>query len=103
MHVQFLNHHITLLHLSYGLLTILPYTILYRVFVRPLRDIPGPSCAKVSGYWRTWHYFRGSWYYDKLWLHKTYGKVFRIAPNEINFVDKHELKRVCRDGNHVGR
>lgn len=65
---------------------------LYSLFLHPLRKIPGPSLAKITELWRTNRYFKGYWHRDILDLHRQYGPVVRISPNEVSIVSP-ELAR----------
>ncbi|KAH7161921.1 hypothetical protein EDB81DRAFT_643915, partial [Dactylonectria macrodidyma] len=53
-----------------------------------LRRIPGPFLARITELWRTTKYAKGNWHQDILKLHKTYGPVLRVSPNELSIVDK---------------
>lgn len=70
----------------------------YRVLLHPLAHIPGPTLAKFSGLWRDWRYIRGSWHDDILQVHQKYGRVVRIAPNEVSIVDADAVKRLYGHG-----
>lgn len=74
--------------------------ILYRLLLHPLAiaKIPGPFQAKLSGSWRNGRYWKGQWHEDVLQLHKTYGAVVRIAPNEVSIVDANALKLLYNHG-----
>ena len=74
---------------------------LYDIFFHPLRKIPGPFLARFSQTWRNIRYFRGSWHSDVVQLHRTYGNVVRIAPNEVSFVDPAALKDLYGLGKQV--
>lgn len=69
-------------------------TIIYRIFFHPLRKIPGPFVASFTELWRTRRYFLGNWHQDILDLHRKYGPVVRLAPNEVSFMDKDALVAV---------
>ncbi|KAB2573234.1 Cytochrome P450 monooxygenase gsfF [Lasiodiplodia theobromae] len=69
-------------------------TIIYRIFFHPLHRIPGPFPAKFTELWRTRKYLAGNWHSDILELHRKYGPVVRISPNEVSFVDKEALAQV---------
>ncbi|KAI5360640.1 putative cytochrome P450 [Septoria linicola] len=69
-------------------------TATYRIWLHPLRKIPGPLLARATELWRTSKYARGNWHDDILDLHRQYGPVVRIAPNEVSFVDKEALVKV---------
>jgi hypothetical protein len=75
--------------------------IIYKCTFHPLRNVPGPWLAKFSQLWRNFRYFRGSWHDDIVQLHKRYGNVVRIAPNEISFVDVAALKDLYGHGKQI--
>lgn len=66
----------------------------YNVFLHPLRKIPGPFLAGLTELWRTTRYGRGQWHDDILDLHRQYGPVVRVSPNEVSFVDREALEQV---------
>ncbi|CAK7236634.1 hypothetical protein SBRCBS47491_009704 [Sporothrix bragantina] len=68
------------------------------VFLHPLRNIPGPFLAKFTEAWRTYKYARGKWHEDILTLHRKYGPVVRVSPNEVSIVDKDGLSKVFGHG-----
>ncbi|KAI0179448.1 benzoate 4-monooxygenase cytochrome P450 [Hypoxylon sp. FL1284] len=66
--------------------------ILYRlvVYVRnvynhPLSRFPGPRTAAISNFLHCYVFLRGRQPYDLLELHRKYGPVVRVAPNELSF------------------
>ncbi|KAL4878055.1 cytochrome P450 [Aspergillus karnatakaensis] len=67
---------------------------LYRAHFHPLRKIPGPRLAQITELWRTWQYFKGGWFYDVAALHRVYGPVVRIAPNEVSVVSSDLIKTI---------
>jgi hypothetical protein len=76
-----------------GSVVVLLVSILfYRAYLHPLRKIPGPPLAKLTELWRTNRYFQGQWHQDILQLHREYGPVVRIAPNEISIVSPDLIK-----------
>ncbi|KAH6980715.1 cytochrome P450 [Ilyonectria sp. MPI-CAGE-AT-0026] len=85
-----------LLFLAPGTLLLLVYV--YRIFLHPLRRIPGPFPAKFTELWRTTKYAKGNWHQDILDLHRQYGPVVRVSPNEISIVDKIGLTEVFGHG-----
>lgn len=80
------------------ILTILAVQATYRLWFHPLSRVPGPLLARVSGLWRTGKYFQSTWFEDIVQLHKTYGPVVRIAPNEVSFVDEQAMREVYGHG-----
>ncbi|KEF54935.1 uncharacterized protein A1O9_09378 [Exophiala aquamarina CBS 119918] len=75
--------------------------VFYRLYFHPLEHVPGPLLAKLSGWWRTLHYLRGSWHEDILELHRKYGPIVRIAPNELSVVDAHVTKQLYGHGHNA--
>jgi hypothetical protein len=67
---------------------------LYRAYLHPLRKVPGPRLARVTELWRSNRYFRGQWHHDILKLHRQYGPVVRVAPNEVSIVSPDLIKTV---------
>lgn len=67
---------------------------LYRLLFHPLARIPGPFLAKVTRFWHTKQYASGQWHDISLELHRKYGPVVRIAPDEVSFVDAEALKKL---------
>ena len=78
--------------------TLLVGLLLYRGFLHPLADFPGPFLARYTGLWRTARYFNGKWHDDVVQLHEKYGKVVRIAPNELSIVDETAIKQLYGPG-----
>ncbi|KAI0418848.1 cytochrome P450 [Xylaria grammica] len=70
----------------------------YRLYAHPLRKVPGPFLARITELWRTVHYFRGTWFDDILELHRKYGPVVRISPNEVSVVSPDLTKLVYSHG-----
>lgn len=64
----------------------------YRLFLHPLARIPGPPLAAISSCWYAYHVRNGRMLYLGKTLHKHYGPVVRIAPNEVWFVTKDAFK-----------
>ncbi|EKG18598.1 Cytochrome P450 [Macrophomina phaseolina MS6] len=73
-------------------------TIIYRLFFHPLRKVPGPFLAKFTELWRTGKYFAGDWHDEILKLHRQYGPIVRLSPNEVSFVDKDALVQIYGHG-----
>jgi hypothetical protein len=67
---------------------------IYQTFFHPLSHLPGPTSARYFGSWRNKRYWRGSWHDDVLELHRKYGRVVRIAPNEVAIVDAGAVKQI---------
>jgi hypothetical protein len=70
----------------------------YYIFLHPYSKIPGPFLASFSKLWINTRQFRGSWHNDILEVHRQYGPVVRIAPDEVSFVDREALKTLYGHG-----
>jgi hypothetical protein len=57
---------------------------LLRIIFDPLRDIPGPLSARFSRVWYLFAIYRGNFEFINIELHKKYGPIVRIAPNEYS-------------------
>ncbi|CZR50296.1 uncharacterized protein PAC_00168 [Phialocephala subalpina] len=61
--------------------------VLYRVYLHPLRHYPGPKLSRIT---KIEWFFRardGHFYLHVNKLHKKYGDVVRVGPNDIAFCD----------------
>lgn len=56
-----------------------------RRYASPLRRIPGPFLASVTRGWKVKELWRGTMETTQRHLHRKYGPVVRIAPNELSF------------------
>ncbi|KAI4728001.1 cytochrome P450 [Aureobasidium sp. EXF-10728] len=68
------------------------WLLCYRAFFHPLARFPGPPLASITGLWRFWHYAIGDWSEIILGLHQKYGRIVRLAPNELSVVDESAMK-----------
>jgi hypothetical protein len=81
------------LRVAGGLVIIIPFGwILYALFFHPLARIPGPFLARVSEIWKLQRAIKGTLHRDLLTGHQKYGRVFRIAPNEVSIADPESIK-----------
>ncbi|KAI1300027.1 cytochrome P450 [Xylaria venustula] len=71
---------------------------IYRLYAHPLSKVPGPFLARITELWRTVHYFRGTWFDNILELHRKYGPIVRISPNEVSVVSPDLTKSVYSHG-----
>lgn len=62
--------------------------VLYRVFVDPLRKIPGPRLNAITRAPYIRHLIKGTTVDFSVDLHKEYGDVVRLSPNEVSFTDE---------------
>ncbi|ODV96599.1 hypothetical protein PACTADRAFT_32101 [Pachysolen tannophilus NRRL Y-2460] len=71
--------------------------LLYPIFLHPLKKIPGPKIACLTKYWIlyiTWSEQRNKVVHE---LHKKYGPVIRIGPDEIDISDSSYIKNIYVD------
>ncbi|PSN64182.1 cytochrome P450 [Corynespora cassiicola Philippines] len=72
--------------------------IFFRIFLHPLRGVPGPFIARITEIWRTYRYYNYDWHKDILDLHRRYGPVVRVSPNEVSIVSRKGLVEVYGHG-----
>lgn len=60
-------------------------TALYRLVAHPLARVPGPRLAAFSNAWQAYYARNGRMYELGTTLHKKYGPVVRVGPNEVWF------------------
>lgn len=63
-------------------------TVLYRIHLHPLRNVPGPSSHAASRLPYIRATLTGSLPYHLHHLHQKYGPVVRTAPNEVSFIEE---------------
>ncbi|SPO07004.1 uncharacterized protein DNG_09698 [Cephalotrichum gorgonifer] len=77
-----------MLHIPYTVLAVAGWVVLqsiYNVYLHPLRSIPGPFFARASRWWLFILEMRGHPQVEILELHRQYGPMLRISPNEVSF------------------
>jgi len=82
------------LSIQIGAVALLMYAVailIYRICFHPLRGVPGPFLGKITELWRTKRYFQGTWHKDILELHRQYGPLVRLSPNEVSLCDENAL------------
>lgn len=65
----------------------------YRAILHPLASVPGPRLAGVTSLWYIHHVRNGHMFLLARTLHKRYGPVVRVRPNEVWF-DSEEAFRI---------
>ncbi|KAI1866811.1 uncharacterized protein JN550_007358 [Neoarthrinium moseri] len=58
---------------------------IYILYLHPLAKFPGPKLAALSDAWWAWMFTSGRGAQIMLDVHRKYGDVVRIAPNELSF------------------
>ncbi|PGH23595.1 hypothetical protein AJ80_02376 [Polytolypa hystricis UAMH7299] len=57
----------------------------YNIFFHPLKNFPGPTSWAATRFPWCWHQYHGRLPHRLLQLHKRYGHVVRVAPDELSF------------------
>lgn len=65
----------------------------YRAYFHPLARVPGPRLGAVTSLWYAYHVRNGHMGTLGKTLHKKYGRVVRVRPNEVCF-DSEEAFRL---------
>nr|P0DPA4.1 RecName: Full=Cytochrome P450 monooxygenase FCK2; AltName: Full=Cytokinin biosynthesis protein 2 [Fusarium pseudograminearum CS3096] len=67
--------------------------LMYRSWFHRLRRFPGPFCARLSNLYITFRAFKKNRLYEEVQqLHRRYGDIVRIGPNELSIIDPHALR-----------
>ncbi|KAF2735899.1 cytochrome P450, partial [Polyplosphaeria fusca] len=69
-------------------------TAIYRLLLHPLASIPGPKLAAITRLWLAFYARRGKNNIFLPALHKQYGPIVRISPNEV-LICSEEAVRAC--------
>lgn len=64
--------------------TLLTSISVYRLFLSPIRNFPGPTLAGLSKFWYIYHSAGGGMPKVVSELHVRYGDIVRIGPNELS-------------------
>ncbi|KAF5492575.1 Cytochrome P450 monooxygenase 1 [Colletotrichum siamense] len=74
--------------------------VVYNIFFHPLRHFPGPLLMRATRAAYCYRLVRGTISFDMLDLHRRYGPVVRVAPDELAFSDADAWKVIF--GHKVG-
>lgn len=79
-----------------AVLLILPvcWSVAYRRFFHGLAAVPGPRLAAVTGLWYAYQVRRGQMLHLAQTLHKQYGPVVRVGPDELWFDSTEAFKLI---------
>ncbi|KPM40997.1 hypothetical protein AK830_g5556 [Neonectria ditissima] len=70
---------------------------IYRLYIHPLSAVPGPRLAACSSLWLAWHTFIGDECSAVFQLHKQYGPVLRVGPNDVDIADGDAVDSIYLD------
>lgn len=90
MNSSSLLHDVDALHaFAWGFLAYLFLLSIYRLYLHPLRHIPGPKLAALTGWYETYYDViqPGQYNFKLLDLHKKYGPILRVNPEEVHIAD----------------
>ncbi|KAL2266734.1 hypothetical protein VTJ83DRAFT_6086 [Remersonia thermophila] len=68
--------------------------IIYNLYLHPLRRFPGPTLMRATRWGYNVKRLRGTLSFDMLDLHRRYGPVVRVAPDELAFADARAWKDI---------
>ncbi|KAI1777520.1 cytochrome P450 3A13 [Hypoxylon cercidicola] len=71
---------------------------IYQCVTSPLRSLPGPRTSLFSSWVLKYHEFRAERTRYVHYLHRRYGPVVRIAPNEVSFASLEGVKEIYGSG-----
>ncbi len=69
---------------------------LYRAYASPLKDVQGPWLARFTRLWYAKSAYSRQGHKINMDLHKKYGPIVRIAPNEYSIDDLEAAKIIYR-------
>ncbi|KAL4885567.1 cytochrome P450 [Aspergillus karnatakaensis] len=67
---------------------------LYRLYYHPLAKVPGPRIAACTSLWLAYHTFIGDECTAISELHKKYGPVLRVAPNDVDIASADAIEPI---------
>ncbi|KAF7554635.1 hypothetical protein G7Z17_g2810 [Cylindrodendrum hubeiense] len=71
---------------------------IYRLVFHPLASIPGPRFAAISSIWHAYHARNGRMAHLGRTLHRQYGPIVRVGPNEVWFDTKQAFQAIYSTG-----
>ncbi|KAK4120126.1 cytochrome P450 [Parathielavia appendiculata] len=69
---------------------------IYRILFHPLARVPGPRVAALSNIWQGLYVRKGRIHELAKTLHKQYGPVVRVGPNEVWFNSREAFRQIYR-------
>ncbi|KAK9436513.1 FAD/FMN-containing dehydrogenase [Metarhizium brunneum] len=68
-----------------GIIAVTLHIVLYRLTLHPLAKVPGPKWAAISNFWYARQIAKGKMAQLGLEMHRKYGDIVRVGPNEVWF------------------
>lgn len=78
--------------------TIFLATILIKRLRSPLAKIPGPPVTSITSVWLKFHEFSANRRLYINQLHREYGPIVRLSPNEVSFTGLEAVKEIYVSG-----
>jgi hypothetical protein len=72
--------------------------VLYPFYLSSFAKVPGPRLAAMTSAWITWIDFGGKRSETIDALHRKYGKVVRVGPNELSFTGMEAMQKIYGAG-----
>lgn len=96
----FLNLALLILSTYWAILlpTFIILRMAYRRYASPLRSIPGPFLASCTRLWKVRSAMSENMHWEHVELHKKYGPVVRIGPNEVSFSSPQVARTILSAG-----
>ncbi|KAJ5177097.1 uncharacterized protein N7482_002974 [Penicillium canariense] len=76
---------------------------LSRAVLSPLKDIPGPFWTRFTSLWYFSRVRHGQFEQDNIKLHRQYGAIVRIAPNQYSIDDISAIKTIYGPGSQFAK
>ncbi|KAI2613415.1 cytochrome P450 [Hypoxylon sp. NC1633] len=70
----------------------------YKRYASPLREYPGPFLASISRLWKVYSTATEHTHVDHMELHRKYGPIVRIAPDELSFSSPSVARNILSAG-----
>lgn len=71
---------------------------LYPFYLSPFANVPGPKLAAMTSWWIRWIDFGGHRSATIDGLHRKYGRIVRVGPNELSFTGAEALQIIYGAG-----
>ena len=85
-----------------GVIALLAWTsyshLLYPFYFSPFAKVPGPKLAAITSWWIRWVDFGGHRAATIDALHRKYGKIVRLGPNELSFTGAEAMQKIYGAG-----
>ncbi|KAI1208540.1 cytochrome P450 [Annulohypoxylon truncatum] len=75
--------------------------IIYRLYLHPLANIPGPRLAAITSLWYVYQVRKGRMTVLYRDLHKKYGPAVRISPNDVSFDSKEAFQAIYTGSQYI--